>query len=102
MAFAILAVALASCALVEPDYGEPSPDCGWAPGMEVGWAGQGDPAEFGLGERGDFSRPGAIYVEAEPTLPRQEPGIPAGRQVCVIVGPGQGYHFTLPDGWEPP
>ena len=100
--FAVVAGALTSCALVHTDYGEPDPMCGWAPGMEVGWAGEGNPAEFGLLEQGDFARPGAIYVETQPVLPRQDERIPDGRQVCVIVGPSTGYHFTAPDGWEPP
>ena len=102
MALAILAGALTGCALAQPDYGEPSPDCGWAPEMELGWAGQGDPAEVGLAEPRDSLRPGAIYVEAEPTLPRRDPRIPDGRQVCVILGGGHSYSFTAPDGWEPP
>jgi hypothetical protein len=70
--------------------------------MEVGWAGHGKPADFGLSEPGDESRPGAIYVEAEPELPRQEEGFPDERQVCVIVGPDRGYAFSVADGWEPP
>ena len=101
MALAILAGALTGCAPAQPDYGEPSPDCGWAPEMELGWAGQGDPAEFDLAERGDSLRSGAIYVEAEPTLPRQDQRIPPERQVCVIVGGGQSYAFSVPDGWVP-
>jgi hypothetical protein len=72
--------------------------------MEVGWAGKGSPAEFGLLERGDFARPGDIYVEAEPALPREHEGIPDGRQVCVIVERDGSliYAFTAPNGWEPP
>jgi hypothetical protein len=70
--------------------------------MEVGWAGRGSPAEFGLSEPGDFARPGNIYVEAEPTLPRQDERLPGDRQVCVIVGPSDGYAFSAPDGWESP
>ncbi len=102
MASAIIAIALMSCALVEPDYGEPSPWCGWAPEMEVGWAGRGNPADFGLVEGRDSVRPGNIYVEAEPALPRQDPLLPPERQVCVILGDGQGYAFSVPDGWEAP
>jgi hypothetical protein len=70
--------------------------------MEVGWAGRGSPAEFGLVERGDFAPPGNIYVESEPALPRQHEGFSDERQVCVIVGPSDGYAFSVPDGWEPP
>ena len=102
MVFAVAAGALSSCALLQPDYGEPDPDCGWAPGMEVGWAGEGNPADFGLLERRDEAPPGDIYVEAEPALPRQEDGFSDERQVCVVVAPGQGYAFSVPDGWEPP
>jgi hypothetical protein len=96
------AVLLVSCSIVAPDYGEPDPMCGWAPGMKVGWAGRGSPADFGLLEPRDLGRPGAIYVEAEPVPPRQDEGIPPGRQVCVMVSPTRGYAFTVPDGWEAP
>ncbi len=102
LALVLVAGALTSCAVVQPDYGEPDPMCGWAPGMEVGWAGRGRPADFGLADRGDPAPVGNIYVEAGPALPRLDEGFSDERQVCVIVGPSRGYAFSVPDGWEPP
>lgn len=73
--------------------------------MEVGWAGKGRPADFGLLDWGDSAPAGNIDVEAEPVLPRPrqyDERIPPERQVCVIFAPDQGYAFSVPDGWEPP
>lgn len=94
--------------LLQPDYGEPDPMCGFAPGTQLAWAGHGDPAAFGLMEQSsEEAIPGDIYVEAEPVLPRRDGGMPDEPVVCVIVAPGHStgteiYEFTVPDGWEPP
>ena len=81
---------------------DPPEECGFIQGLEIIWAGRGDPVALGIVQppAGEDLGTGEIWVFASPSG-----GVNDGFQpnFCYIGPPEQGVAVgTVPEAWEPP
>ena len=101
-----VAIGLAACNLVAPDWGVAHPQCLWPDGTELAWAGQGDPVELVLTKFDpvlhDSLERGDVYVSANPM---EREGLAPDRQWCHVVPEAGGFEVrtgSVPEGSESP